>query len=112
MADGLNIKLYFIQAGMTDELQTLNRSIFGPFKAMSRRLFRERCTRDKPIKITKQEACADIIRAWDSVKIDSICNAWSIYNEEEWNGEQERKKLLNLKIRSTTKKSSNPKTLK
>ena len=112
MAQVLNIQLHFIPAGMTDEMQPLDRSIFGPFKAMSRKLFRERNNLGQPIKITKSEACSDIIRAWDSVKIDSIREAWSIYNKEEWDAEQERKRIKNRKTPKAMRRCSNPRRLK
>lgn len=83
MAQGLNIKLHFIPAGMTDELQPLDHSIFGPFKALSRNFFRERNELGKPIKITKTDTCFEIKRAWDCVKVDNIRQGWQIYSEEE-----------------------------
>lgn len=81
-AAGLNIILHFIPAGMTDTYQPLDRSIFGPFKALARRYFRKRKEFGKPIKITKIEACEDIVAAWESVNEFHIAEAWEIYNGE------------------------------
>ena len=92
MANALNIVLHFIPAGMTDLYQPLDRSVFGPFKAFSRRLFRQHNILGEPISITKSQACQDIIRAWEAVSYSSIGKAWSIYDESEEEDVGEKKK--------------------
>lgn len=67
MAEALNIKLHFIPAGMTDLYQPLDRNIFGPFKAIARRLFREHNYLGEPIEISTTDACKRIICAWEKV---------------------------------------------
>ena len=69
MAQALNIQMHFIPAGMTDEMQPLDRSIFEPFKAMSRKLFRERNILSQPLKITKSEACSNNLTIFLNSKI-------------------------------------------
>lgn len=90
MADTLNIRLHFIPAGLTDMYQPLDRTIFGPFKAFSRKLFRERQELAYPVKRTKLEAVQDMIRAWEAIGSVHIENAWQIYTVED---EEEQLKL-------------------
>lgn len=82
LAQNLNIILHFIPAGKTDLYQPLDRSVFGPFKAFARRLFRQRNVLGEPIEINKIDACSDIIRAWEAVTMTSIGRGWSIYTED------------------------------
>ena len=70
LAEELNIKLYLIPAGMTDELQPLDKKIFGPMKMFARQLFRQRYDQDK--RRGKKEACEDMVRAWERLSPDTI----------------------------------------
>ena len=68
----LNIKLYLIPAGMTDELQPLDKKIFGPMKTFARKLFRDRISQNPDQRRTKVDACADMVRAWERLTPDLI----------------------------------------
>ena len=83
--DELNIKLHLIPAGMTDELQPLDKKIFGPMKSYARYLFRNRfknITTDKrEERRTKKDACQDMVCAWERLSADTIQGAFEHFNE-------------------------------
>lgn len=82
LANELNFKFYIIPAGMTDHYQPLDRYIFGALKAKARRLFRLRNEAGSALHGTKQEACQDMVAAWESVTAHVINLSWSIYIED------------------------------
>lgn len=86
----LNIKLHLIPAGMTDEIQPLDRRIFGPMKSYARYLFRNRLKDldlDKSkIKRSKIDACQDMVRAWERLSSDTIQGAFTHFTDASfWN---------------------------
>ena len=82
-AQGLNIKLYLIPAGMTDELQPLDKKIFGPMKMFARELFRRRYEQDKHR--GKIEACEDMVWAWEKLSPETIQDAFDhLKSMEKW----------------------------
>jgi hypothetical protein len=69
-------------AGFTDELQPLDRAVFGPMKAMFRRLF-ELTWRDSPGKRASRLAAIQLLKEiWQTLTVDSIRKGWSIYEED------------------------------
>lgn len=76
LASELNIKLYLIPAGMTDELQPLDKKIFGPMKTFARKLFRLRCKDNPNLKRTKKDACQDMVRAWERLHEELIIDSF------------------------------------
>jgi hypothetical protein len=80
-AEALGINLHFIPAGMTDELQPLDRNVFAVLKATAKRLFHERCMMGPMLKRTKADACEDLIAAWEHLGPQCIEEAWSMYQE-------------------------------
>jgi hypothetical protein len=76
----LGIRLYFIPAGFTDELQPLDRYIFGVLKAMCRRMF-HRFTEDVQDTVRKPDAAEFMVRAWEQVDENVMRKAWGIYEE-------------------------------
>ena len=83
LAASLNIKLHIIPAGATDLYQPLDRRIFGAMKAQARRLFKDHNKAGTPLDITKQQACADVVAAWEGVSYHLLNAAWAIYTEDE-----------------------------
>lgn len=82
IAANLNIKLWFIPAGHTDELQPLDRAVFGAIKSVFRRKF-ESLRRDFPDQsVTKSHAIQLLIEIWDNLSPDSISKGWSIYADD------------------------------
>ena len=71
--------LHFIPPGMTDEFQPLDRKIFGIVKAYAKRLYRMRIK--KTGKISKKDACQDMIQAWENIDEIPIFESWDIYQE-------------------------------
>lgn len=96
LAANLKFILHIIPAGMTDKYQPLDRRIFGPLKAKARKFFRMRHKAGSIINGSKQEACQDMIAAWESIGVGMVQSAWSIYVEDEENSPEkiEHDKLL------------------
>jgi hypothetical protein len=63
--EDLNIKMHLIPAGMTEQLQPLDRKIFGQLKSYSRFLFRNRMKGevvfDAERRRSKKDACQDMV---------------------------------------------------
>jgi hypothetical protein len=85
IAERLSINLIPIPAGMTDELQPLDRSVFGVLKSIGKRLFRiyVEAQTDDEIVIDKRLATQFLIRAWDSLGQGSLRRGWNIYRGSE-----------------------------
>jgi hypothetical protein len=76
------IKLWFIPAGHTDELQPLDRAVFGAIKSIFRRRF-EALRRESPNdRVTKSVAIDILIDIWENVSPASIAAGWAIYEED------------------------------
>ena len=75
LAASLDITLHYIPAGMTDELQPLDRRVFGALKSAARKLFRER----RLMKRTLRDACDDLRKAWQRLGTDTLEEAWDCY---------------------------------
>ena len=82
LARSLNINLIFIPAGFTDELQPLDRAIFGVLKSHLRRLWRERFTDNPEAKFTKRVAVELLIPAWERISPELIAKSWAIYEDQ------------------------------
>ena len=82
LAASLKIELIFIPAGFTDELQPLDRCVFGVLKSYLRRLWRERFAQDPEAKFTKAVAVELLIPAWERLSVELIGDSWSIFEEE------------------------------
>jgi hypothetical protein len=75
----LAIHLLFIPPGLTDELQPLDRFVFGAMKAHRRRMYRRHAAALEPL--NKQIAAAFLIRAWESVSANVLDDAWALYQD-------------------------------
>jgi hypothetical protein len=64
-AENLGIHLFFLQPGLTDEMQPLDGFVFGVMRAHGRRMYRNHAMSLEPI--GKQVAAAFLVRAWDTV---------------------------------------------
>jgi hypothetical protein len=89
LAAELNIEIHYIPAGATDLLQPLNRLVFGILKSQARRLFRARVSEDPFHRRTKNEACEDMMTAWDQISAEALQASWELYEEETWREEDE-----------------------
>jgi hypothetical protein len=91
-----NIKFHFIPAGYTDQLQPLDRRVFGALKATAKHLYLMR-TRGAGFvaKITKPEAVGMLLKAWKTLSKTVIESAWEIYeiNEGQFAVEDESERL-------------------
>jgi hypothetical protein len=74
----LGIRLYFIPAGFTDELQPLDRYVFGVLKAMCRRMF-HRFTEVVNDTVRKPDAVEFMVAAWEEVDENVMRKEWGIY---------------------------------
>lgn len=75
LAENLAIRLHYVPPGATDELQPLDRRVFGALKATARRLFRERSSQTR----NKREACEDLRKAWENLGSDTMEEAWDCF---------------------------------
>jgi hypothetical protein len=89
----LEITLHLIPASCTDELQPLDRKIFGVLKAKVKRDFRDAVHQQQvqnrilgvnaDVKRTKAEAAQDMVKAWNELSEATTLSAWNIYRTEE-----------------------------
>ena len=78
LAESLRINLWFIPSGCTDLLQPLDRKCFGALKSTARRLLRERVSGEQGVQLTKKDAVASMIWAWEHLGEEVIDEAWEI----------------------------------
>jgi transposase len=67
LADELRIRLHFIPPGWTDELQPLDRYVFGALKSMCRRLFQRYC-QECQARLKRVDAVGFLVEAWDRLE--------------------------------------------
>jgi hypothetical protein len=79
-AASIGVNLLFIPPGMTDELQPLDRYVFGVMKANCRRSYRPFCQANPDAPMDQRTAAAFLIRAWEYVSTQVLDEAWSIYD--------------------------------
>ena len=89
-AKSLHIRLHYIPAGYTDELQPLDIRIFGALKAKARSAFFNLIYQDKNLKPDKGLAAKILVSCWKSLREELIESSWSLYvravtEEEEQN---------------------------
>jgi hypothetical protein len=82
-AQELGINLVFIPPGLTDELQPLDRFVFGVMKATCRRLYRLHCDGNPGAKMNWHTATAFLIRAWEAVSTKMLDDAWTFTESHE-----------------------------
>ena len=80
-AASLNMELIYVPAGYTDEMQPLDRSIFGTLKSYLKRLWRERFQQEPNLRFTRAVAVELLIPAWERVTPQPVLSSWSIYFE-------------------------------
>jgi hypothetical protein len=81
LASSSGIHLHFIPAGWTDELQPLDRYVFGALKAIGRRLFHRHCQMHDDGRTRKPDAIKFLIEAWEGLTIQVLQKAWGIYED-------------------------------
>ena len=89
-AKELNIKFYLIPAGMTDDLQPLDRKIFGPLKRFASKLFSNRYRDEPAMKRTKIDACQDMVRSWERITSEQIRESFEHFLDQDyWKAESD-----------------------
>jgi transposase len=81
IARELNIELHFIPPGWTDELQPLDRYIFGAMKSICRRLFQRFCLRSEDGHVKTRDAIQFLIQAWEGLETRVIEKGWGLYED-------------------------------
>lgn len=79
LAADLGIHLLFIPPGLTDEMQPLDRFVFGAMKAHARRMYRNHAAALEPV--NKPIAAAFLIRAWEAIGTAVLDDAWALYED-------------------------------
>jgi hypothetical protein len=77
----LGIFLHFIPPGWTDELQPLDRYIFGALKSTCRRLFQRFCMGIEGERIRIADGVQFLKEAWDRLETKVIEAGWGIYED-------------------------------
>ena len=80
-ATQLNINLIFIPPGLTDELQPLDRLVFGCLKSTAKRLYKQSYSQNPHQVFNKEVAVQHLIAAWEHVQSFTVTESWSIYTE-------------------------------
>jgi hypothetical protein len=82
----LNIELIYIPPGATDELQPLDRKVFGGLKSEARRIFREWAVDNQELTVKRIIAAHTMCAAWDQLSEETLASAWNIYqlDNEVW----------------------------
>jgi hypothetical protein len=78
-AEDLRIHLLFVPPGLTEELQPLDRFVFGAMKGTFRRLYRLHCEFNPAAAIDKEIVTGFLIRGWESVTTALLEGAWALY---------------------------------
>jgi transposase InsO family protein len=76
------IRLWFIPAGHTDDLQPLDRAVFGALKAEFRRRFELECRQHPHHRVTKSGAIEILRQIWDDLEDPAISRGWQIYVDD------------------------------
>ena len=82
MANGLNIRMIFVPAGMTDKYQPLDRRVFGALKATAKRYVYRQMAADPGSRIGMSGAIAILVRCWEGLSPSVINSAWSLYVDD------------------------------
>jgi hypothetical protein len=85
-AHHLGIRLEFVPAGATGELQPLDRRVFGSLKQRARRRFDEAIIRGEKRKLTIEGAIKILLSAWVSIAQDELVAAWHPFHGDEESG--------------------------
>jgi hypothetical protein len=78
----LQIVLHFIPAGWTDELQPLDRDVFGALKRICRRLFASHCDAAEDVAVARSDAVKFLLQAWSDLEVAVIEKGWGISEDE------------------------------
>ena len=81
LAQQLNIQLYYIPAGYTDEYQPLDIRVFGALKGMARGIWYSTYALKPGMEITKRKAIKTLLNCWNQLSDDIIDSAWERYAE-------------------------------
>jgi hypothetical protein len=79
----LGFNVHFVPAGLTDQYQPLDRSVFGCVKSTARAEYLKLMRGDPARKITRADAIAILRTAWERLSGPALEAAWSIYEEAE-----------------------------
>jgi hypothetical protein len=79
----LDIQLIYVPPGATDEMQPLDRKLFGALKGEGRRLFQQAAADNPTLKIGRRDATISMCLAWDQLADATLLAAWSIDQADE-----------------------------
>ena len=78
-ARSCNIKLHYVPAGYTDEMQPLDIKVFGALKAKARSVFFNLINEHKELRSNKAIAAHVLGTCWDQLSSELLESAWKIY---------------------------------
>ena len=82
LAQTLNIDFVYVPVGATDELQPLDRYVFGAMKSIARRKWRRMYERGEHDKMGKAEMGQILQASWEGVSPQVLEDAWQIVDED------------------------------
>lgn len=89
LARTLNIEIMFVPPGATDNLQPLDRCIFGAMKGIARRKWRRMYDLGEKERMGKQDMTKILVASWEAVSPHLLEQAWNIYNPEDDEDEEQ-----------------------
>lgn len=81
-AGDLNIELFFVPAGATDECQPLDIMVFGALKAHASSIWWNLYAMNPDMVNNNESAVRILVKSWDDLSAETIREAWETYNEE------------------------------
>ena len=77
----LEIELVFIPPGCTDQLQPLDRRVFGVLKAHAREIWRAHYHQTQGAKTTRSMMAENLLISWERITPDIIESSWDIFQD-------------------------------
>ena len=82
LANALNIEFVYVPVGATDELQPLDRYVFGAMKSIARRKWRQMYNSGEYDKMGKVQMGQILQAAWEGISPQVLEKAWEIVDED------------------------------
>jgi hypothetical protein len=80
LASRIGIRLEFLPAGQTDELQPLDRRVFGNLKQRARRRFNHEILQGPENNLNIAWAIQILVKVWYAIRQDQILSAWEHFS--------------------------------
>jgi hypothetical protein len=82
----LGSELQNVHAGWTDELQPLDKYVFGAMKAMCGCLVHGHCEHSEDGRVSKSDMIRILVQIWESLEAHVIEKGWGVYEDTDGDG--------------------------